>query len=508
MKSIKASLILGGIILIIGLAARAASPAELMEKGIYLEETKGELEAASQVYREIVEDANATRNIVAQAQLRLGLCQIKLGNKPQAVSALERLTQQFPDKDVLLALVENSMPQLLDEMVQQIEQNYILQVDRSELMETAIRAVIGKLDSATGLRSNDAEFLSTNVLDDLNIGLEQKVAGIGVVLSVDGETQEMIANPLRHSPAMKAGLKPNDRIVEIDGARVAGVLKLAEVIKLLRGTPGSVVNVTIRRKGTDDLLKFALTRDTIRLPNVKGDHYKPDDNWEFMLDEQSKLGYARVTQMGFQTPKELEAALKELHGRGMKGLILDLRSNPGGSLDAAVKIADLFLDQGTILTVKSRSEEKVYAAKAEGTFPRVPIALLVNRETASAAEIVAACLQDHHLATVVGERTFGQGIVRALFPLKSGGALKLPTSAYYRPSGKNVNRYPHSKDTDDWGVLPDAGFEVTLTEAEIKDFEIDRAARESLTPDTTTKVEFQDRQLALAREYLMAQLRN
>src|SRR5882724_5261797 len=161
----KNTLTLGAALLLFASAqaARGASAAELLEKGIYTEETKGELKAASQIYQQIVDDPGADRSLVAQAQLRLGLCELKLGNKPRAISALERLTQEFPDKDKLLALVERQMPQVLDEMLKQIEQNYIQEVDRSELMETAIRAIVGKLDARGGfLRTNDLAFLDTN----------------------------------------------------------------------------------------------------------------------------------------------------------------------------------------------------------------------------------------------------------------------------------------------------------------------------------------------------------
>src|SRR5687767_5435665 len=224
-----------------------------------------------------------------------------------------------------------------------------------------------------------------------------------------------------------------------------------------------------------------------------------------MLDEPRKIGYMRLTQVGKPSPQEMETALKDLQGRGLKALILDLRSNPGGGLAEAVNIADLFVENGTIVTVKGRASEKVYAAKAEGTFAGFPIALLVNRQTASAAEIIAACLQDHQRAVVVGERTYGQAIVRAVLPLKSGvGALKLPVSAYYRPSGKNVNRYPGAVDTDDWGVTPDDGYEVTFTDEELKQFEKDRSARESLNPAERPEAGFQDRQLAKALDYLRA----
>jgi carboxyl-terminal processing protease len=494
--------ILGWAFLVLSLAAaplaRAASAAELLEKGIYTEETKGELLAASEIYKQIVDDPSAPRSLAAQAQLRLGMCELKLGNKPKAISALERLTQEFPDKDQLLTLVQDQMPALLDEMVKQIEQNYIQEVDRSELLETAIRAIIGKLDSrGSFLRTNDTEFLGASTIAEMNVNLDQQIGGVGVILAV--ESGEIVATPMRNSPALKAGLKLGDRIVKVNGADLAGVA-LAEVIKRMRGAPGSTVSLTVRRAGADDLLNFEVTRDTIVLPSVKGAHYRADDAWEFMIDEGQKIGYVRLTQVGKKSPAEMEAALQDLQARGMKALIFDLRGNGGGLLTEAIAIADLFVENGTIVTVKSRSEEKVYAAKPENTYSGFPMVMLVNRQTASAAEVIAGCLQDHQRATVVGERTFGQAIVRAIFPLKSGGALKLPVSAYYRPSGKHVNRYPGATEADEWGIKPDAGYEVVLTEAETEELGLERVARELLNPAEVPKTELQDRQLQKALE--------
>jgi len=226
-----------------------------------------------------------------------------------------------------------------------------------------------------------------------------------------------------------------------------------------------------------------------------------DSNWDFMLNSERKIGYVRLGYLGNQSPAEMRAALEDLKARGMKSLVLDLRNNPGGSLDEAIKVADLFLASGRILTVKGRDGEKTYDAKFENTFSGFPIVALVNRKTASAAEIIAGALQDHGRAVIVGERTFGQGIVRSLLPLKGGiGALKLPVAAYYRPSGRNVNRYPQSKETDEWGVLPNAGCEIAMTDEELAQFERD-FGRDVLSA-VERPVEFEDRQLRRALEYL------
>ena len=483
----------------------AASVAESLEKGIYLEETKGELKSAVQIYQEIVNDPGADRSVLAQAQLRLGLCQLKLGNKPQAISALDRLTQEFPDKDKLLAIVEQQMPQVLDEIVQQIERNYIQEVDRGELMETAIRAIVGKLDSrGSFLRSDDMEFLGPNELKEMNTQMDQKFAGIGAVLKTNGSAVA-IQSLLPGSPAFDGGLRAGDRIVTIDGTELPPN-QLATAVRLLRGPVGTEVVVGIRRDGSEEVREFRLTRNTIRLPSVVGEHRKPDNTWDFMLDEQRKIGYVRLSQVGKQSADEMLAAVDELEARGMKALVFDLRSNPGGMLDGAVTISDLFVESGRILTVKGRNGETIYDARPEGTFTNFPVAVLVNRKTASAAEIIASCLQDHQRAVVVGERTFGQGIVRSLFQLKTGvGAMKLPVATYYRPSGKSMNRFPNSKDSDDWGVSPDPGYEVVFTEDEMKQYEKARS-EQATTGESVAKPGFHDRQLEKALEWVNARL--
>jgi len=482
----------------------AASVAESLEKGIYLEETKGDLKSAVQIYQQIVNDPGAERSVLAQAQLRLGLCQLKLGNKPQAISALDRLTQDFPDKDKLLAIVEQQMPQVLDEIVQQIERNYLEEVDRGELMETAIRAIVGKLDSRGGfLRSDDMEFLGPNELKEMNTQMEQKIAGVGAVLNITNGGEVTIQFLLPGSPAFDSGLRAGDRIVSIDGTELN---QLATAVKLLRGPVGTEVVVGIRRDGSEEVREFRLTRNTVRLPSVVGDHRKPDNTWDFMLDEQRKIGYVQLSQVGKQSADEMLAAVDELEARGMKALVLDLRNNPGGMLDGAVTISDLFVESGRILTVKGRNGETIYDARPEGTFTNFPVAVLVNRKTASAAEIIASCLQDHQRAVVVGERTFGQGIVRSLFQLKTGvGAMKLPVATYYRPSGKSMNRFPNSKDSDDWGVSPDPGYEVVFTEDEMKQY--DKARSEHATAgESVAKPGFHDRQLEKALEWAKARL--
>jgi carboxyl-terminal processing protease len=297
-------------------------------------------------------------------------------------------------------------------------------------------------------------------------------------------------------------MQAGDRILQVNDVPFAKDAKLADVVKLVRGPVGSPITVSVKRAGADGLVRLQLVRDVVPLPSVKGYRLRTDSNWEFMLNEERKIGYIRLGYLGNQSHGEVARVLEHLKAQGMKALILDLRHNPGGSLDVAINVADLFLEKGTIVTVKARDGEKAYEAKAEGTFSGFPIVALVNRKTASAAEVIAAALQDHERAVITGERTFGQGIVRTIIPLKGGiGALKLPVAAYYRPSGKNVNRYPHLKDSDDWGVLPNLGCEIAMSDDELTQFEKD-FGRDVLTA-AERPVEFEDHQLQRALDQLV-----
>jgi carboxyl-terminal processing protease len=499
----------GLLLILAAVQAAGGSPAdELLEKGIYFEETKGDLDAAMGIYQRIVDDSRADRALAAQAQLRLGLCELKRGNKPRAIAALEQLTHEFPDKEKLVAMVGQHMPRLLDEMLQQIEQNYIREVDRTELMETAIRAIIGKLDSRAGLRSADMEFLGAKETAEINLGLEQKVAGIGAVLKLDEATREVVVrSTLPHSPA-RGQLEEGDRIINVDGVLLPRDGKeLETALVRLRGTPDSTVRVGVRRGEAAEVVEVELRRAIVRLPSVFGDRVNSDHSPDFMLDDRRKIGYIRLTYIGKQTAQEVQAALDDLKARGVKALILDLRNGPGGWLEGAAAVADFFVEDGNIVTVRSRKEETVYDARGEGTFSGIPMAVLVNRNTASAAEIIAACLQDHRRAVVVGERTVGQGIVRTLVPLNGGaGTLKLPIAAYYRPSGKTMNRHPDSTESDDWGVTPNQGCEVVMSDDELKQLETHWAGRQVIADPQAAEAEFHDDQLEKALESLEAQL--
>jgi carboxyl-terminal processing protease len=232
----------------------------------------------------------------------------------------------------------------------------------------------------------------------------------------------------------------------------------------MQGPRGSNVSITVQRSTQEEPIEFEIQRGEVRVETVMGFERKADDSWNFFCDDNNRVGYLRLTAFAQHTPTELQAALEELQRQNMAGLVLDLRFNPGGMLPAAVEVADLFLDEGMIVSAEGRNVPKrVWEAKREGTFAEFPMAILVNRFSASASEIVAACLQDHVRAVIVGDRTWGKGSVQNLVQLEGGrGAIKITTASYHRPSGKNIHRFPDDDEDDPWGVQPTEGYQVSM----------------------------------------------
>jgi carboxyl-terminal processing protease len=229
--------------------------------------------------------------------------------------------------------------------------------------------------------------------------------------------------------------------------------------------------------------KLTMNRAIIDVPSVLGDARKPDDSWDFMYDKEKKIGYVRISSFIQNTTDELKKALQELKAEGMRGLIVDLRDNPGGLLGAAVEISDLFVTDGLIVSTKGRNTvTKSYEAEKEGTYEGFPMVVLVNQNSASAAEIVSACLQDHKRAKVVGQRTYGKGSVQNIIELEDGNSvLKLTVATYQRPSGKNIHRFKNAKPSDEWGVSPDPGLEVKVSGRDYEDWFLGRRDRDAVS---------------------------
>jgi carboxyl-terminal processing protease len=313
-------------------------------------------------------------------------------------------------------------------------------------------------------------YISPEMLADFQEDLDKEFGGVGIEIILDPDTKELtVASPLVGTPAYEAGILAGDKILRIDGESTQG-LSIQDGADRMRGPPGEPVTLTILHPGEQEPIEVNLDRAVIRVDTVLGDTRNDQGEWNYFLEGYDRVGYLRINSFSEQTDAELKRALDWLIGREVRGVILDLRNDPGGMLGAAIRVCDLFIDSGVIVTTRRRdgSIRDARTATKRGTYPDFPVAVLVNSFSASASEIVAACLQDHGRAVVVGERTFGKGTVQELIPLEAGqGMLKLTTASYWRPSGKNIHRRSDADESDDWGVSPNEGYEVEIDEQQL-----------------------------------------
>ena len=363
---------------------------------------------------------------------------------PEQIAAEKREEQEFFE-----------MYKALADTVDQVDRNYVKKIDRRELMEAAIKGVLSKLDPYSSyIGPDDASRFRDTV--------ESQFGGIGIQIVAD-EGQIKVLSPLVGSPAYKAGLQAGDRIVKIGNESAIGMV-LDDAVHKLKGDVGTSVTLTVAHVGGKEET-VTLNREVIHVDTVLGDHRKGDDGWQFMLDPERKIGYIRITTFSRDTAGDLRKAMLDLKARKLRGLILDLRFNPGGLLTAAVDTCDMFLNGGRIVSTEGRnSPKRVWdASKKSDAFVGFPMVILVNHYSASASEIVSACLQDHQRAVIIGDRTWGKGSVQNVIELEDGKSLlKLTTASYKRPNGHNIHRFPDSKETDEWGVMPNPGFDVKL----------------------------------------------
>jgi len=389
------------------------------------------------------------------------------------------------DEPVTEAKVEDAKPaaltgqkevellQLFADTLDQVERNYVQPIDRRELMEAAIRGMLTKLDA-------HSSYIPPAELDRFKSSVENEFGGIGVTVTLE-TGQLTVVSPILGSPAYRVGIRGGDALAEIDGQSTTG-WTIDEAVRRVKGRAGTNVKITVKHAADGKVETLEVPRELVRVDSILGDRRNADDTWNFFLDEQRKIGYVRITNFSRHTTDELRTAVGELTRGGMTGLIVDLRFNPGGLLTTAIEVSDLFVADGRIVSTAGRSgPQRVWDAQKDGTFEGFPIAVLINRTSASASEILAACLQDHDVATIIGERTWGKGSVQNVIELEEGkSALKLTTAGYVRPSGKNIHRREGAADTDEWGVRPDAGFELKLTADENEAYLTDRRQRDAI----------------------------
>jgi carboxyl-terminal processing protease len=372
-----------------------------------------------------------------------------------------------------------SMLDTMFEVLYRIDANYVEPVDRRELFEGAMSGIMAKLDPYSG-------YISPERNRELQEELDQQFGGIGIqILNNDPNQPLTVLSPLVGTPAYEAGILADDQIIGIDGQSTEGFVA-EDAVHLLRGEPGERVVLTILHAGSNEPVDIEMERAIIRIETVLGDHHGDGDGWVYTLEDHPQIGYIRLNSFSKKTVDELTAVLEKLHADGAEGLILDLRNNPGGLLSAATEVCDLFIDSGRIVSTRGRDGEEQEAFDAtEGGYTDIPIVVLINGFSASASEIVSACLQDHGRAVVVGERSWGKGSVQNVIPLlgeKGRSSLKLTTATYWRPSGENIHRGRKAQETDQWGVQPNDGYEVKLDDAAFTRMMQDRRQRDVILP--------------------------
>lgn len=326
-----------------------------------------------------------------------------------------------------------------------VRKNYVDEVNTKEMITGAINGMLNSMDPHSA-------YLTPELYKELQMDTQGRFGGLGIEITVRNGILTVVS-PIEDTPAFKAGVKAGDQILKIEDEFTKD-MTIMQAVKKMRGPKGSKINLSIKREGASDLLNFSIVRDTIRVQSVRSR----------MLEE--GYAYIRLAQFQERSDRDLQRALEKLSSEkgGIKGLVLDLRNNPGGLLTQAVRVADIFLDSGLIVYTEGRSDnqKQKYFARKEGSWTDIPMVALVNGGSASASEIVAGALQDHKRAVVLGTKTFGKGSVQTILPLDDNSALRLTTARYYTPKGRSIQAT---------GIVPDIILEnvpVQETKAEEK----------------------------------------
>jgi carboxyl-terminal processing protease len=330
---------------------------------------------------------------------------------------------------------------LFGEVLEKINKEYVDEIDQSEGMDSAINGLLQSLDPYSS-------YMSPEIFQEMQTETSGEFGGLGIEVSMEAGVVKVIT-PLDDTPASRAGLKAGDYIVKINDVQVQGKT-LSEAVEIMRGPVGSDIEITVRRRGVKKALQFTLTREIIEIQSVKSD----------LLD--NNIGYLRLTSFNENSAQQIKKRINELDkDKKTKAFILDLRNNPGGLLSQAIKITDYFLDNGEIVSTKSRkaSENRKWFARDGDLTDGKPLVVLINYGSASASEIVAGALKDHKRAIILGENSYGKGSVQSIIPLRNDGAIRLTIAKYYLPSGTSISEV---------GVTPDIEISEDGDEFKIK----------------------------------------
>ena len=312
-----------------------------------------------------------------------------------------------------------------------VRSDYVEQPESKELIYGALKGMLATLDPYS-------QFMDPDSYNELKVETEGEFGGLGVEITIKDDLLTVIS-PIDDTPAFKAGLQPDDRIVKIDGEITRGIT-LLDAVKKLRGKPGTQVALTILREGENELKEVTITRDIIKFQSIR----------EAKIIE-DHIGYIRLSDFRENTPKDLTDAIEKLKGEAMDGVILDLRNNPGGLLDVAVSVTEQFLEQRQIVVTtkgRLRNQNLEFRSRSDGVLNGIPLVVLINQGSASASEIVAGAIQDHHRGIILGTKSHGKGSVQTVFPLKDGSALRLTTSKWFTPSGRPIHGEGITPDVD------------------------------------------------------------
>ena len=329
--------------------------------------------------------------------------------------------------------IENDIYNKIDlfgEVLEKINKEYVDEIDQSESMDSAINGLLQSLDPYSS-------YMSPEVLNEMQTETSGEFGGLGIEVSMESGVVKVIT-PMDDTPASKAGIKAGDYIVKINDIQVQGK-SLSEAVDLMRGPVGSGIELTVRRMGEKKALTFNIIREIIQIQSVKVD----------LLEK--NIGYIRLTSFNENSGKQIEREIKNFENKKkVNSYILDLRNNPGGLLSQAIKISDFFLDNGEIVSTKSRksSENRKYFARKGDLTNGKTLIVLINYGSASASEIVAGALKDHKRAILLGENSYGKGSVQSIIPLKNNGAIRLTIAKYYLPSGESISEVGVSPDIE------------------------------------------------------------
>ena len=329
---------------------------------------------------------------------------------------------------------------LFSDVLETLNNEYVDPVDENKVLDAAINGMLQSLDPYSS-------YMSPENFRNMNAETKGEFGGLGIEITMQAGLVKVIS-PIEGTPADKAGIKAGDFIIRINNTQVKG-LNLFEAVSMMRGKVGTKINLVIRRENIDDELKFTLTRGIIKIREVSA---------EVKLNS---IGYIRLRAFNQKSHNQLKEKIKSFKSKRLNGYILDLRNNPGGLLSQAIKISDMFLDSGEIVSTRGRDKTdiKIFNAKKGDMIDGLPLIVLINKGSASASEIVSGALKDHKRAIILGETSFGKGSVQSIIPLANRGALRLTTAKYYLPSGSSISEV---------GVSPD----ITVKEKDKKEFRI------------------------------------